>query len=244
MSRFYQTSRSNNEAFKLAELNIKVIRSKRKSISLQVKPEGIILRAPMFSPTVMLKAFALSKLEWLRKHHKQLQSKKINPKKYCHGEQWLFLGKPITLKVYQDRKSSIVYFEELNEVHISLGSRVKHQENFVKKILIEWYKEQAREYLQMKVPAVANEMGLSYQTIDVREYKARWGSCSSNGNLSFNWRIFMAPTPVIYSVIVHELAHLKHFNHSKQFWQLVKAHCPDYDERHSWLKQNQGLLQA
>ena len=232
-----------DEKLQLAELEIRVIRSKRKSISLHIKPEGIILRAPLFSPSIALKAFALSKIDWLRKHYSQLQAQDIS-REYTDGESHLLFGQNITLRVISDKSSSTNYLPEVKELTIAIGPRVKKEHAFIRQQVYSWYKKTALEYLESRVPALAQAMQLSYKSIQVRDYKARWGSCSSAGNLSFNWRIFMAPAEVIDSVIVHELAHTKHFNHSKQFWNLVYANCPDYKNRHAWLKENQYRLNA
>ncbi len=234
-----------DEVMRLAELDIRIIRSHRKSISLHIKPEGIILRAPLYSPNVALKAFALSKIDWLRKHHQRIQSQAPQHKReYINGETWLLFGQHITLKIDSAHTSSTQFIAETQELRITVGSRVRNTQQFIKKKVEAWYKEIATEYLNTTLPTLAEAMNVQYQSINIRDYKARWGSCSASANLSFNWRIFMAPTPVIDSVIVHELAHITHFNHSKKFWDLVYLHCPDYQKQHAWLKENQYFLQA
>lgn len=231
------------ENIQLAELSIRVVRSKRKSISIHIKSEGILLRAPLYSPSLALKAFALSKIHWLRKHQAKIQSQHIN-REYIDGETWLLFGDKIILRTVSGKSSEALYNPETQELTIVIGSRVKNVQIFVKRQIEIWYKDTALEYLESRVPVLANEMNLSYKSIAVRDYKARWGSCSSTGNLSFNWRIFMGPTAVIDSVIVHELAHIRHFNHSKQFWKVVYSICPEYKTQHAWLKDKQYFLQA
>ena len=75
-----------------------------------------------------------------------------------------------------------------------------------------------------------------YNKIYIRDQKTRWGSCSSKGNLNFNWRLIMAPLFIMDYIVVHELAHLVHPNHSRDFWKLVKKIVPDYKEKKEWLK--------
>ena len=232
------------EQMQLAELDICIIRSKRKSISLQIKQNQIILRSPQFTPKVILKAFALSKINWLRKHHQRQEENPCIKREYKDGEIWHLFGKPFSLHIESGQKSNLYFNHENNELQITVGSRVKNTKSFIQQKLTAWYKATALEYLENRAPELAEEMQLDYKSIAARDYKARWGSCSSQGQLSFNWRIFMAPTSVIDSVIVHELAHLKHFNHSKQFWQLVYSIYPDYKNQHDWLKKNQHILQV
>lgn len=237
-----KTTVKNVEHMQLAELDIRIIRSKRKSISLQIKQSQIILRSPQLTPRVILKAFALSKIDWLRKH--QQKQKPSITREYEDGEVWHLFGETLSLKTNSGKQSNTHFNADKDELCITIGSRVKNTQQFIQQKLTAWYKKIAINYLENRVSELAQEMQLDYKSIAVRDYKARWGSCSSQGHLSFNWRIFMAPKSVIDSVIVHELAHLKHFNHSKQFWQLVYTNCPDYKNQHDWLKQNQHLLQA
>jgi predicted metal-dependent hydrolase len=85
-----------------------------------------------------------------------------------------------------------------------------------------------------------NEYGINQ--VFIKGQRTRWGSCSSVGNLNFNWRLAMAPTEVIEYVVIHELCHRVEMNHSKEFWRLVQAKCPDFKKHKSWLKRNQFRL--
>ena len=80
-------------------------------------------------------------------------------------------------------------------------------------------------------------MGVTYGKVTLREQKTRWGSCSSNGNLNFNWKLALMPDEILYYVIVHELAHRIEMNHSERFWKIVEEVLPDYRERRKWLKE-------
>jgi len=85
-------------------------------------------------------------------------------------------------------------------------------------------------------------MGIDYGKITIRDQDSRWGSCSSQGNLNFSWRLIKTPQEVLEYVIIHELAHIKHMDHSKQFWELVEQYDPLYREHRRWLRRNQGLM--
>ena len=84
----------------------------------------------------------------------------------------------------------------------------------------------------------ARLMGVSYRNITIREQKTRWGSCSSEKNLNFNWKLILAPPEVLDYVVVHELCHLKEINHSKAFWDEVGKVMPEYETYKLWLKEN------
>ncbi|MBQ8597165.1 MAG: M48 family metallopeptidase, partial [Lachnospiraceae bacterium] len=83
---------------------------------------------------------------------------------------------------------------------------------------------------------------VTYEDIRIKDQKSRWGSCSSKGNLNFNWRIVMAPEPVCDYVVIHELCHLVHLDHSERFWKLVESICPGYEQYKKWLKTNGSRL--
>ena len=104
------------------------------------------------------------------------------------------------------------------------------------------YKEAARSYIPKRVAYYQTLTGGSYRRITIRDQKTRWGSCSSKGTLSFNWRLMLAPPAILDYVVVHELCHLNHMNHSPAFWQAVERVYPDYRNARKWLKDHGNEL--
>ncbi len=100
------------------------------------------------------------------------------------------------------------------------------------------YRQAAKEYIPKRVAYYAGLLGVDYNTITIRDQKTRWGSCSSKGNLSFSWRLILAPPKVLDYVVVHELCHRREMNHSPRFWALVESIIPDYKTHRKWLKEN------
>lgn len=98
------------------------------------------------------------------------------------------------------------------------------------------YIKAAREYFPKRAAYFQPLTGGEYHRITIRDQKTRWGSCSARGTLSFNWRLMLAPPAVLDYVVVHELCHLTHMNHSPAFWQAVADVCPDYRIHRKWLK--------
>jgi len=113
----------------------------------------------------------------------------------------------------------------------------------VKQKLEVWYKTKAEKYIKVRLAELSQQTGLIPNTVKIRQYKARWGSCNNRGELSFNYLLMMAPRWVVDYVIIHELCHLKHLNHSKQFWLIVEKHYPLFREAKRWLNENQHHLQ-
>lgn len=103
---------------------------------------------------------------------------------------------------------------------------------------------QAAAVLPERVRRFASEIGVAYGRITIRCQKTRWGSCSARGNLNFNCLLMLTPQEIQDYVVIHELCHRKHLNHSPDFWAEVERHCPRYRESKKWLKENGAALIA
>lgn len=101
-----------------------------------------------------------------------------------------------------------------------------------------YYQQQAAAVFEERAMHFARLIGVEFNRITIREQKTRWGSCSSNRNLNFNWKVVLAPPEVLDYVVVHELCHLKEMNHSPAFWEEVSRVLPDYEKQIHWLKEN------
>jgi predicted metal-dependent hydrolase len=103
-------------------------------------------------------------------------------------------------------------------------------------------KKKAARLVISRVTVKAGEMGLNPGQVSIRSQKTRWGSCSSKGTLSFNWRLVIVPPDVLDYVVIHELIHIGEHNHSRRFWEKVALIDPAYKNHRSWLKENQSYL--
>ena len=216
-------------------MDIQIIYSQRRTVSLMVNREGqVMVRAPKHTPLRFIEGLIEKRRDWIRQ---ALEHYYRNPgKQFTEGELFLYLGKEYPLRVLDGYRSRLV-FE--NAFYIS---RVKLPA--AKKLFQDWYRQQAKEILQKRTAYHANNMGLRFKKITIRDTSSRWGSCSSAGNLNFSCRLIMAPPEIADYVVVHELAHLQHQNHSKQFWQLVGRYCPDYLQKRKWLHANGNSLRV
>lgn len=113
---------------------------------------------------------------------------------------------------------------------------------FLQEGLEQWYSRQAHMIFPVRVMHYQQFTGGRVNQIHIRDQKTRWGSCSSLKNLNFNWRLVMAPPEVLDYVVVHELCHLTHMNHSREFWEMVGRVMPEYRKWKQWLKENEKLL--
>ena len=112
----------------------------------------------------------------------------------------------------------------------------------LKSCLSNWYKRQARAHFQERVAHFAAHVGVMPARITVRGQRTRWGSCSAQGTISLNWRLMQVPSTLVDYVVVHEVCHLRHLNHSSDFWQTVAEIVPDWSERRARLRALQSCL--
>lgn len=105
-----------------------------------------------------------------------------------------------------------------------------------------WYRRAAQAEIAPRLERACAAAGRTYTRLSIREQRTRWASCSRSGTMSFNWRLLLAPEPVLEYVIWHEVCHLERMDHSPRFWALVEAGCPDYREHVRWLKRHGSTL--
>ena len=105
-----------------------------------------------------------------------------------------------------------------------------------------WYRRQAKAEIAPRLDRAAAALGTTYTALTIRNQRTRWGSCSSTGAMSFNWRLLLAPEEVLDYVIWHEACHLVHLDHSPRFWSLVERHVPDYEHPRRWLRRHGATL--
>ena len=105
-----------------------------------------------------------------------------------------------------------------------------------------WYRRAAAREIAPRLDAAARVLGASYTTVAIRGQRTRWGSCSPAGALSFNWRLLLAPEPVLDYVVWHEACHLRVMDHSPRFWELLRLHFPGYEEQRRWLRRQGATL--
>ena len=108
--------------------------------------------------------------------------------------------------------------------------------------LRQWLRRRAQELLPALLEQVATTIGIDYRAVSIRSQKTRWGSCSSKGNISLNDQLLFLPRETVIYLMVHELCHRHHMNHSKAFWELVASHYPGYREQEAVLSRREGLV--
>ena len=178
---------------------------------------------------------------WIESKLKE-QSEKytLKPNKYINGEVFSYLGKDYRLKVITGDRVSIK-MKNGYLVAIILDTVAEQEQEQIKPLLEDWYQSHAEVLLKEKIKRFTKVIGVTPKSVSVKNYKSSWGSCSNRGEISFNWRIILAPHRIIDYVVIHELCHLLEHNHSSRYWKLVEQHVPDWRDCRDWLK-NKDLV--
>lgn len=215
-----------------------IIRTRRKTLQLTITREArLIIRAPLRLSEKRIYAFVEEKRGWiLKKQAEALKRLEATPgPDYPDGSKLLFLGREYTLAYKSDTRHIALHEESIIIPEV-------YREN-PRPFLIKWYQAQARRYIMAILPELSSQTGISYAGVRLSSARKRWGSCNAKNGLSFSWPLIMAHPRAVEYVVIHELCHVLHKNHSKDFWREVEAHMPDYKLRRKWLRDHQNILE-
>ena len=210
-----------------------IIRSNRRSISLEIHPNGkLVVRAPKIATNAQIQALVNRKADWIAKNQAKaaIRYGDLKPKTFSAGETFWYLGEQYPLQFTNRQRPPL----ELDGAFMLARTAQER----AKAVFIAWYREETRQITSHFIDAYSQQYGFEVKGLRITSAKTRWGSCSANHTLNFTYRLSMAPIEVVEYVVVHELAHLKVRNHSKDFWNLVGQLKPDYKTNRRWLKEN------
>lgn len=220
---------------KSSSLVNKIIYSNRRSFGLEIDEEAnLIIRAPKRATNDDILRVLNKKQSWISKKTQEVLSREKIEYSFVDGEKFLFLGNYYSLIL--DKDISSFSFDKNNFL---LNPRIIDEAHGY---FVSWYKAQASKIVKYRAEHYAIEYDFNYNRMRISDAKTRWGSCSSKRNININWRLVLAPLPVLDYVIIHELCHLKELNHSYKFWQLVENIQPNYRDQINWLTKNHRLL--
>jgi len=204
----------------------------------------VVVAAPEKLSQREIMSFVEDKSEWVRKRMSLNleKQKKYAPRRYVTGERLFCLGKEHCLVVEEGALAGVVLNSENIIVRIRPGTPVELLEQMVRRQLSLWYVRLAVKKIEERVRHFTRAIGATPRSVRIKAIKSRWGSCSSGGGVNFAWQIIMAPEPILDYLVVHELCHLIHHNHSAEYWDLVQSIIPDYRERRKWLRENGDYL--
>lgn len=219
-------------------------RSRRKSVCIQIKGGQVRVLAPMRYPNAQIAEFVEQKQAWINAKLAQQQAIEQRKSDFKNADQVLWRGENKTLVCLRASQYQLSVDDKQVTMHIPNRVNQLNLASYRKKKLALLYQQEAAEHLPTRLAQLSDITGLRPSGLTIKQYKARWGSCNNRGHINLNYLLMMTPDFVIDYVIIHELCHLKHMNHSANFWQLVALHCPDFKQAKQWLKQHNHQLNA
>ncbi len=215
-------------------VDIVIQKSNRKTVSIYIERDGSVsarvpekLNDEEIKDILKAKEYQIFKnlAEWTQLNENTVE------REYVNGQSFLYLGRNYRLKLVN---------EKLGEIRFNKGTFLlsKLEKDKAKDLFIEFYKNRLNEKIKPIISQYQSQLGVNPNTIKIMELQNRWASCTSKGNVNFHWKCAMAPIDVLHYIVVHELTHLIHNNHTKDFWNEVDKILPSYDKQVHWLKIN------
>lgn len=218
-----------------------VIFKKRKTMEIAVEPPNIItVIAPIGTTEDEILKKVQGKGSWIIQKiysFKHMQYRHIN-REFVNGEAFMYLGRNYSLQIEVDstfKKPEV----KLYRGKFIVKASNKNDED-IKNAMEQWYRNRAKEVIELRIKYFQRFFNVQPKDIRIKEQKKRWGSCTSKNELLFNWRCIMAKSNALDYIVVHEMCHMYHKDHSKEFWELVASVLPDFEVRKEWLR-NYGV---
>jgi len=215
--------------------------SRRTTLSLLVKDGVVEVAAPEALPSHEAHSFVASKARWVLTKLQEQRQRLAEVANYCYeeGERFPFLGQSYQLVVGKAPRTQVHLGEAQGLLYVLLGGRSrKPRGEQIKDALQRWYRQQAEVLLGGKTRTMAERLGVIVTDIRWRQTRSKWGHCTRDGVIQYNWLIVQAPEAVVDYLVAHEVCHRVHLNHGKRFWQKVASVCPDYERQRRWLRDN------
>ena len=214
--------------------------SRKKNATVAVNPsKNVEVIVPEGTPQEDIQNLMKRKAHWILK--KQFWFNQIgiinNEKEYVLGETFLYLGRQYRLKTSKGGNKTIAkLIGKYIEVDFNKRTLTKNEQNVIKKVIWDWYREKSRNKIKLIIKKYSNLLSIEEPKFMIKDQKKRWGSCTKNNTLILNIRAIMAPISQLEYIVAHELCHVIHKNHSNEFWDLLRSLIRDYEVKKEALR--------
>jgi len=207
-----------------SELHYVLVRRRgRRGVGLKVDENGLTVSAPVTMPLSRIEGYVRESERWVVRKVEEWSARQVPPATFTDGSTLPYLGNSIVLRVEPATRN------QAEIIGIELVAAVRNgTEESVRRTVIDWYKRMSRAHLSQRVMALSLSAGIPPPRFILSSAMGRWGSCNSRREVRLAWRLMKARRELIDYVVCHELAHLRHMNHSAAFWAEVERQCPDY----------------
>lgn len=216
-----------------------VRRRGRRGVGLKVDESGLTVSAPSTMPVARIEALVRESESWVRRKVAEWSARRVPRVAWQDGSALPYLGEEVILRVQPGARAAARH--DAGELHVTVREAADPE---VRRVVVAWYKGRAREHLQERLAELASRAGLATPRFFLSSALSRWGSCNSRREIRLAWRLVKAPPALVDYVVCHELAHLRHMNHSAAFWAEVARQCPDYQRLRAALFATDHLYRA
>jgi len=225
------------------DITYEIVRSRRTTADIVIERDGrVLVRAPETVPDERIEDIVEAKRYWIYKtlaEWRDLNATRVL-REYRNGEGFLYLGRSYRLSLVADQEAILLLKGGRFYLRRDLVDR--GEVAAAKAAFRDYFIARGLERLSERVRYYAPKVGVVPHRIDVRELGHRWASCSPRGHLAFHWKCMMAPPTIIDYIVVHELCHFHHLDHTEAFWNEVDKVMPCYRERKEWLRKNGAAM--
>ena len=216
-----------------------VRRRGRRGVGLKVDENGLTVSAPSTMPLARIESMVRESERWVLRKIAEWRTRQVPPVRWEDGAELPCLGLHVRLRISRGPRTHTELVGDTLHVAVRALEAVQ-----VRRAVVAWYKRVAREHLERRLRELALEAGIAPPRFFLSSALARWGSCNSRREIRLAWRLVKAPPALVDYVICHELAHLRHMNHSAAFWAEVGRQCPDYRRMRAALFATDHLYRA
>jgi predicted metal-dependent hydrolase len=200
-----------------------VRRRGRRGVGLKVDENGLTVSAPSAMPVAHIEAIVRDSERWVLRKIAEWSARRVPPIAWRDGARLPYLGSELVLRLALGPRARAERLARELRVTARTGDEPE-----VRRAVVGWYKHAARDHLHARLDTLAADAGIAAPRFFLSSALSRWGSCNSRREIRLAWRLLKAPPELVDYVICHELAHLRHMNHSNAFWAEVERQCPDY----------------
>ncbi|GHT95007.1 metal-dependent hydrolase [Alphaproteobacteria bacterium] len=237
-------SNTHTISYENQSIDFELRRSKRKTLAIHIYPDAHVeVRAPQSTALDEIYKIVLKRAKWIRTKQAYFEQSrtKHSPRKYVSGEDHWYLGKRLKLKI----KLDIVCRVEVTEEYLLVLSHRPHDKELTRQLITDWFRAQAlekfNERLEYCIKKFPNPKKFTPSNLSIRRLSSRWGSMASSKRLTLNLKLIHMPIPYIDYVIIHELCHIKHMNHSPKFYKFLEEILPDWKSLKQKLKEMRAI---
>lgn len=225
-------------------LTYTIDRRRRRTVGVVVRRDGRVeVHAPVATPVGEVRRIVDEFRPWIERKREELKERirRKRLRRFDDGDLVPYLGGSLRLAIEESERpamEAVVREDDVLRVHVPSGLAPTSRSAVVRYAVVRWLLDQARDVLHEHHVSASKRVGKSAKRVVVKDMASRWGSCGPDRRMSLNWRLVLAPPSVIDYVLVHELCHIQHPNHSRAFWRTVGEHCATWREGRAWLRKH------